>query len=1052
MNKRNYFLSLLLFMVTILSFAQVQKAETLQVGTTSTQKQASAALQIDDTSRGFLPSRMTTEDRDKIINPAKGLIIYNTSKSCLELYNGDTWYNLCGDNGDSPSSGGSAIIASWSDYNKSGDSNLVYNTALSATDGVTQTLIATVIFEGDYNISVTSHGVTFAGKGYFDSVGQHEVVLTATGTPTTGGNVEFNLTTNPAHTFTRAINYKNPSEVTNVVATVGTNVGPGKVSISFTPPTDNGGDSTLEYEVISDPVASNATGTTGTQSPITLTGFTNGTEYKFAVKAKTSGDTSSTSSSSNSVTPYGLPGQPTITSVADGDSEVDVTFTLNTDTGGNNVNEYKVVLDPAVPTATVTGTTSPIKVTGLTNGQQYKIKLIVNNGHYDSVASVESDPFTPATVPGVPTISSVTAKDASVDLAFTAPNSTGGSAITSYVVTPYIGTDAQTSQTFTGTAATSPITVTGLTNGTAYTFKLKALNRKGESGEVESSSVTPLGVPNSPAIASLTDGNASVEVTFNAPTTDTNRATVTGYTVTSNPGNITATGTQSPITVTGLTNGTEYTFSVVANSAVGSSAPATTTLKATPATVPGIPTIQSVASGNASVNLAFTAPTNTGGSAITGYVVTPYISGVAQTTQTFTNATSPITVTNLTNGTAYTFKLQAQNRKGLSDLNQAAFSSAVTPMTMPSLASLGLVQTVVVANGNSTASVAVTFNLSTTGGSPITGYTVVAKIAGQTNGTTFTGNAPIVNVTGLQIGATYTFEGTARNSVGDSNILSPSLLMIRAGKNYTNHLNGVVGGVYQGNPLTTVNHTNGEAFSSIAGCQEVLISTQNSAADCPNTVQGIPYILNGIITTRTYNTVYINGQCWIKENMTDLPTYNTTNFTEPNPNGLNGAIIEANEGGGNPYYNWAGPYGLNSSNTTQYGFLYQYNAAMNEARAGVALPRGKGICPTGWHVPTSCEYRFLAHGLGLSLAGVINGAHNKLVKPATGSSASGFDAPLGGRLSGKVFADLGTSAFYRTSDPANASFVITPGNPGDIGNKTNSMLANRAYSLRCIKD
>jgi hypothetical protein len=56
------------------------------------------------------------------------------------------------------------------------------------------------------------------------------------------------------------------------------------------------------------------------------------------------------------------------------------------------------------------------------------------------------------------------------------PPSGNGSAITGYVITPYIGTTAQTPQTF-GNASTQ--TVTGLTNGTTYTFKVQAINAIG---------------------------------------------------------------------------------------------------------------------------------------------------------------------------------------------------------------------------------------------------------------------------------------------------------------------------------------------------------------------------------------------------------------------------------------------------------------------------------------------------------------------------------------------------------------------------------------------
>ncbi|WP_370677749.1 Ig-like domain repeat protein [Pleomorphomonas sp. PLEO] len=76
--------------------------------------------------------------------------------------------------------------------------------------------------------------------------------------------------------------------------------------------------------------------------------------------------------------------------------------------------------------------------------------------------------------------------------------------------------------------------------------------------------------PDAPTIGTATAGTGSASVTFTAPSSDGGSA-ITGYTVTSSPGGKTATGTASPITVTGLTNGTSYTFSVSATNEVGTS-------------------------------------------------------------------------------------------------------------------------------------------------------------------------------------------------------------------------------------------------------------------------------------------------------------------------------------------------------------------------------------------------------------------------------------------------------------------------------------------------
>ena len=86
---------------------------------------------------------------------------------------------------------------------------------------------------------------------------------------------------------------------------------------------------------------------------------------------------------------------------------------------------------------------------------------------------------------------SATAGNASATVSWTAP-ANGGSPITSYTVTPYIGTTAQTPSTVTGSPPATSTTVTGLTNGTAYTFTVTATNAIGTGpASAASNSVTP---------------------------------------------------------------------------------------------------------------------------------------------------------------------------------------------------------------------------------------------------------------------------------------------------------------------------------------------------------------------------------------------------------------------------------------------------------------------------------------------------------------------------------------------------------------------------------
>ncbi|NBU50971.1 MAG: hypothetical protein EBS47_13040, partial [Betaproteobacteria bacterium] len=131
--------------------------------------------------------------------------------------------------------------------------------------------------------------------------------------------------------------------------------------------------------------------------------------------------------------------------------------------------------------------------------------------------------------------------------------------------------------------STTTATVTGLTNGTAYTFTVVATNIAGNSSaSAASSSVTPITVPNSPTNVTALAGNGQATVSWTAPSNS--GSAITSYTVTTSPSGLTTTtnGSTTTATVTGLTNGIAYTFTVVATNAVGNSTASAVSNSVTP--------------------------------------------------------------------------------------------------------------------------------------------------------------------------------------------------------------------------------------------------------------------------------------------------------------------------------------------------------------------------------------------------------------------------------------------------------------------------------------
>jgi hypothetical protein len=114
--------------------------------------------------------------------------------------------------------------------------------------------------------------------------------------------------------------------------------------------------------------------------------------------------------------------------------------------------------------------------------------------------------------------------------------------------------------------------VTGLEDGATYTFTVKAVNGVGASApSAASNAIITATVPQAPTAVSASRGNGEVLVSWSPPSSD-GGAAITGYDITGEPGDLfaTASGAASSLTMTGLSNGTTYTFSVTAHNAVGS--------------------------------------------------------------------------------------------------------------------------------------------------------------------------------------------------------------------------------------------------------------------------------------------------------------------------------------------------------------------------------------------------------------------------------------------------------------------------------------------------
>ena len=542
-----------------------------------------------------------------------------------------------------------------------------------------------------------------------------------------------------------------PGVPTSVVATPGD----GTIAISWTAPSSDGGDTITGYTATATDGSSPSTcaWTTGSLT-CTISSLTNGTEYTVSVVATNSiGD--SDASTAVYATPNVVPGAPTLSSVVPANQSLTATWTAPSNSG-TSITSYTATATDGTTTKTCTTTSLSCEISTLVNGTEYSVSVVATNAAGDSA---DSSPLTgtPRTVPTAPTLDSITPGDGSLVVAWSEPTSDGGSAITAYTIS---ATDGTTTKTCSWTTGTLECTISDLANGTAYTVTATATNAAGTSSASGSGSSTPRTIPGVPSDVSATPGNTTLTVSWSAPISN-GGATIDGYTVTATDGttDFSCTWTSGPLTcdVTDLTNGVAYSVSVAAHNAAGAGSDSTT-VSATPRTTPDAPTLGTVTPGNAQLQVEWTAPSDNGGSAITGY--TAYATdGTSTKSCTWTSGDLTCTILLLTNGTSYTVTVVATNVAGNS---VASDSDTATPITVPGAPAISSLTP-----GDGTISVAWTAP-SGTGGSSITSYTVTATDGTTDYSCTWTSGPLTCDLTDLSNGTSYTVTISATNAAGDS--------------------------------------------------------------------------------------------------------------------------------------------------------------------------------------------------------------------------------------------------------------------------------------------
>ena len=316
------------------------------------------------------------------------------------------------------------------------------------------------------------------------------------------------------------------------------------------------------------------------------------------------------------------------------------------------------------------------------------VEDVPGNGNSQTSSSVlvflQATPFAPTNLSATP------APDATpqlaVDLSWTAPISDGGSAITShqyryfrtnvFAISESFGSWTTIDDSAAGGANATSFTVTGLeafsSNSTFYTFEVRAINDNGN-GTDSAQAMTFIGRPGASPSLTWVPGDGQVELSWVTP--DNHGSAILRYRYSvynddassfvnqdTNMPNSDADTTS--FTVTGLTNGTSYQVGIQAVNSVGAGVYRTEN-DIVPATHPTAPLNLLALAGGTQVILEWTAPISNGGVAISGYEYQQKTGagdfGSWMDITGADDATTEHTVTGLTYGTSYSFKVRAKN-------------------------------------------------------------------------------------------------------------------------------------------------------------------------------------------------------------------------------------------------------------------------------------------------------------------------------------------------------------------------------------------------------
>ena len=471
-----------------------------------------------------------------------------------------------------------------------------------------------------------------------------------------------------------------------------------QLRVTWTAPADNGGAAVRAYHLRWKSPADAAYATDNIaagSTTYTIRGLRNGGTYEVQIAAENRAGLSPYTDALFGV-PYARPGPPQSVAVTPGDKQLRIDWKQPDSDGGFPVIGYRVSWQPPdgyglTSTTPAGASNTTYTLNRLTNGTTYHVRvetLVIKDGGPLFSEVVAAPPAVPHTVPDAPQSLAITPGDSELKVAWKMPASDGGAPVTTYRLrwnpadaSDFAGSEVRLISASGGDDFAQ--TISGLTNGAAYSVEVTAKNRAGF-GAPELARSKPRTVPGAPAELAVAPQDAKLVVTWQAPRDD-GGAAVTAYHVrwkaaaaaTYEAAEIAPSPAGPTHTITGLTNGTNYQVQVAAENEAGESAAAAGA--AVPRKKPCKPEIVSAQASNTklSITVKWEQPDCNDGSGITGYRHRLAAEGGAWQPEKETGGASARMHTiesgeGLTSGIVYRVQIAAVNQAGASGWSDAA--------------------------------------------------------------------------------------------------------------------------------------------------------------------------------------------------------------------------------------------------------------------------------------------------------------------------------------------------------------------------------------------